>query len=1105
MSRQTSGSATLDLLSQYNSYISERDKAIEEIEKKSDFDDKRLSYDDLFKENVKLKLQVTEYEAEISSLKKMIDLLKKNRNSVILEQTHGNTEEAELVHNEVVLPPRSANRKTNAKDLTIGIPNKTPKSSFESSIESVPKSSSSVDFTRSNDLKTDEPNQLRNLSSSSKVTTQSLERMPDTFFEEPGASTTTVDLLNTENDETLPFLNSKSQSNLSAKSNDIFGSPAASVTYTTSRITIKSPNKSLRSPLQDRSHFKSPQSANRITAVVNNQLHSPSKTLSEDTNLFARSSPHIINNMTSPSQERNATVSHKDLEFSPDAKAKLTTFSQLLDNSFGEDQNSPVTNGSIKDQHSATSLPYAPALPPPKFVNSNMSSPGSNQLGSPVILNKTRPMINLMESGSPLPLGLQSSPASTEPRHNGNGNGTIVVTKTLLWIVYLHLLKVHTTTIRPKFPSTIKFPIHTIQFGAKFTEINNRQRSPSTNTVRSTAQSFMSDIPLFVQPEEFGTIRVEVVSSLYQDNETEMESEDNSILISVIDRKSDKEMFKFAKSIQKIRELDVYLKSHVSTLSLPSLPERALFRTIVPSKVDTRREKLNDYFRSIFSVPEYPQNVSLKIAQFLSTDTAMNPVVLGDTSKEGTLIMRRPKKTLSNNTSWKVRYGMLNGAQLQLLDNGQLAETIRLRQATIELVPNIPEDKYGTKNGFLITEHKKNGLSASTKYFLCSETSKERELWVAALSEFTDTGSLSSANTSHSNAPTLKLNKPTESKNFFAKPEISQPPGFDDQVYVTDLSQVDGAHSHHSTITSNTGFDTTLSSSPREHGENNIEDDRELRRIKMRSLFPFKKLTTTSGSSGGDILESQEPGLKSPDKLASIFSSPVSKHPLNSANEPAVFGTSLEICLKLSSHTYQGVFEIPSVVYRCLEYLYKNMGIQEEGIFRLSGSSNLIKSVQEQFDREYDIDLCSYNVGGDEESFLGVNTVSGILKLYLRRLPHLIFGDEQFQIFKDITDNNHNNPEAIAIEFRNIIKGGRVPRANVSLMYSLFELLLRINENSKYNKMNLRNLCIVFSPTLNIPITMLQPFIEDFKCIFKGEEPISNDKRESLDIHIPGV
>lgn len=105
--------------------------------------------------------------------------------------------------------------------------------------------------------------------------------------------------------------------------------------------------------------------------------------------------------------------------------------------------------------------------------------------------------------------------------------------------------------------------------------------------------------------------------------------------------------------------------------------------------------------------------------------------------------------------------------------------------------------------------------------------------------------------------------------------------------------------------------------------------------------------------------------------------------------------------------------------------------------------------------------------------------------------------------FKNIAESNSNDPTRIALEFREVITGGKIQPANYSLMYVLFELLVKINENNKVNKMNLRNLCIVFSPTLNIPVNILRPFIEDFQCVFVGKDPLQLEERQNIDIQIP--
>ena len=62
-----------------------------------------------------------------------------------------------------------------------------------------------------------------------------------------------------------------------------------------------------------------------------------------------------------------------------------------------------------------------------------------------------------------------------------------------------------------------------------------------------------------------------------------------------------------------------------------------------------------------------------------------------------------------------------------------------------------------------------------------------------------------------------------------------------------------------------------------------------------------------------------------------------------------VFGVPLEeaiLVCKISEN-----YELPAVVYRCIEYLEAKNAIQEEGIYRLSGSAVKIKTLKQQFDQ----------------------------------------------------------------------------------------------------------------------------------------------------------
>lgn len=1019
---------TLELLAQYNEHRNERDKAIEYIEKKAVSENTKPSYDDLFKENVKLRLQIQEQATEIESLVKIIEGLRDSKariGEILVTDDDGSEKDSTKL--EATLPPRSADRNRNAKNLSIPIPNfgassemlshKVPQIDVTGEISGHDKESHKVEATKKS-------NSIENIISPSN----SISSRP----------------INTPQAE---------------------ASPATSVQYTTSRISITSPHSPRRTAVQPR--IRSPQSANRVSAVVNNQVHSPLRAddsvetsdILESANSTLLPASISEENNQSPGKTRLGSKLRDNVtDFSPGSKQNLNSFAEFLEDTFGEEgQESPLKN--VKNFKNSEDTIKPPA--PPSFASliGNKGTPNSLKLRSPVILTRKD---NVNE---------QVVTPTTEscPSHgkvilpDSGANDEVLDAESFL----------------KKSAGTA----HTSSSQSEL-EVERRHRG-SVSAGKSAAFPLKDDVPLFVQPEEFGSIRMELLSTLYLEGDSA--SNQYKLLFSVVDRKSDKEMFKFSKSVAQLYEMDAYVRPKLFSFSLPNLPERTIFDSLIPAKVDSRRERINQYFYTIFSIPEFPATAGLQIAQFMSTDTVINPMLLGDAVKEGSLLMRRAK-ALGSGPNWRVRYGVLSGELLLLYDRGQLAERVRLRQSSIELLPNLPEDRYGTRNGFVIVEHKKNGLSSTTRYYLCSETSRERELWVSAISDFITNPLI------RPSASAGSISTATESASSFSKAETSH--GLD-QVYVTDLT-----NDVHSFVAED--------NSPPDVDEPS-DYDKENRRLKMRSFFPFKKLATNAlnmVSDEGAAEESFESEVKFSDtSIAKSLDSMNLNGTITNAN--AVFGSSLIKCLEISSHLYQGKYQIPSVVYRCLEFLYKNYGIQEEGIFRLSGSSAVIKSLQERFDREYDIDLCNYNIDMQHNSnassgtFIDVNAVSGLLKLYLRKLPHLILGDNNFVSFKNIVDSNHQNPSQIAIEFRSLMNSGAVPQANVSLMYALFELLVRIEEKHSYNKMNLRNLCIVFSPTLNIPVTILQPLIIDFNCIFKGGTPVELKEREHLDLNIP--
>lgn len=60
----------------------------------------------------------------------------------------------------------------------------------------------------------------------------------------------------------------------------------------------------------------------------------------------------------------------------------------------------------------------------------------------------------------------------------------------------------------------------------------------------------------------------------------------------------------------------------------------------------------------------------------------------------------------------------------------------------------------------------------------------------------------------------------------------------------------------------------------------------------------------------------------------------------------------------------------------------------------------------------------------------------------------------------------------------------KIPLYNYQLLYFLCSHFIRVTQESKHNKMTVRNMSIVFSPTLSIPSVLFSLFMNEFDSIF---------------------
>ncbi len=162
-----------------------------------------------------------------------------------------------------------------------------------------------------------------------------------------------------------------------------------------------------------------------------------------------------------------------------------------------------------------------------------------------------------------------------------------------------------------------------------------------------------------------------------------------------------------------------------------------------------------------------------------------------------------------------------------------------------------------------------------------------------------------------------------------------------------------------------------------------------------------------------------------------------------------------------------------------------------------AGPTSLSSELRERFNNESDINLL------EDEQYHDIHAVASLLKLYLRELPTTILTRDLHLEFLSATEITDHREKIAALG--ELVQ--RLPQANATLLKYLIAFLIKIINNSDVNKMTVRNVGIVFSPTLNIPAPVFAMFLQNYEGIF-GIDPVeyelpspvsdNNERRPSL-------
>ncbi|KAF4076246.1 hypothetical protein AMELA_G00212270 [Ameiurus melas] len=164
---------------------------------------------------------------------------------------------------------------------------------------------------------------------------------------------------------------------------------------------------------------------------------------------------------------------------------------------------------------------------------------------------------------------------------------------------------------------------------------------------------------------------------------------------------------------------------------------------------------------------------------------------------------------------------------------------------------------------------------------------------------------------------------------------------------------------------------------------------------------------------------------------------------------------------------------IPFIIRKCTSEI-ESRALNIKGIYRLNGAKSRVEKLCQAFENGKDL---------VELSELYPHDISNVLKLYLRQLPEpLILYRYYNEIVglakeaKSITADNTHTPQ-LSVELNRVILKIRdllrhLPPAHYRTLHFLITHLHRVSEHAEENKMDVRNLGIIFGPTLIKPRRM---------------------------------
>lgn len=156
---------------------------------------------------------------------------------------------------------------------------------------------------------------------------------------------------------------------------------------------------------------------------------------------------------------------------------------------------------------------------------------------------------------------------------------------------------------------------------------------------------------------------------------------------------------------------------------------------------------------------------------------------------------------------------------------------------------------------------------------------------------------------------------------------------------------------------------------------------------------------------------------------------------------------------------------VPLLITKCIEEV-EQRGVNVEGIYRISGGNSAICSILDTFaglttnPRQDKKQMAKLNevMSGD------IHAVTSALKRYLRKLPEPLIPFSLYDAFVGICQNRLSVQSRCNDLTNKVVN--KLPLANKHTLYLLSKHLDLIGSHNEVNRMTMRNLSVVFAPTI---------------------------------------